>query len=87
MQSREGLATDLNIIGCSVDEALGRVERFFDETLLTDSRTLRLIHGHGTGQLRRAIGDYLHRHPLVLRYQAAPHEQGGSGVTVVELKD
>lgn len=87
MQSREGLPTDLNVIGCSVDEALGRVERFLDETLLADSRTVRLIHGYGTGQLRRAIGEYLRQHPLVLRYQEAPHDQGGGGVTVVELKD
>jgi DNA mismatch repair protein MutS2 len=87
MQSREGLPTDLNVIGCTVDEALGRVERFLDETVLADSRTIRLIHGYGTGQLRRAIGEYLRQHPLVLRCQEAPHDQGGGGVTVVELKD
>jgi DNA mismatch repair protein MutS2 len=87
VQSRDNLATDLNLIGNTVDEALSRVERFLDESLLSDNRTVRLIHGHGTGQLRRAIGDYLHRHPLVANYQAAPHEHGGSGVTVVELKD
>jgi DNA mismatch repair protein MutS2 len=81
------MATDLNVIGCSVDEALGRVDRFLDEALLADGRLLRVIHGHGTGQLRRAIGDYLHQHPLVARCQPAPPEQGGSGVTVVELKD
>jgi DNA mismatch repair protein MutS2 len=87
VQSREALSTDLNVIGCTVDAALDRVERFFDEVLLTDNRTVRLIHGHGTGQLRRAIGEYLQRHPLVVRHQAAPYDQGGSGVTVVELKD
>jgi DNA mismatch repair protein MutS2 len=87
VQSRDNLATDLNVIGNTVDEALSRVERFLDEALLTDNRTVRLIHGHGTGQLRRAIGEYLHRHPLVAHCEPAPHEQGGSGVTVVELKD
>jgi DNA mismatch repair protein MutS2 len=87
VRSREGLATDLNVIGCSVDEAITRLERFMDELLLTDCRTLRIIHGYGTGQLRRGVTEYLHRHPLVAHHQAAPHDQGGGGVTVVELKE
>lgn len=85
--SRDGLATDLNVIGCTVDEALGRVERFLDEALLADSRSVRIIHGHGTGQLKRAVADYLRQHPLVAGFGPAPHEQGGGGVTVAELKD
>jgi DNA mismatch repair protein MutS2 len=87
VQPRDGAATDLNVIGCSVDEALSRVERFLDEALLADTRTVRVIHGYGTGQLRRAIGEYLRQHPLVASHTQAPHEQGGGGVTVVELKD
>ncbi|MEW5984901.1 MAG: Smr/MutS family protein [Acidobacteriota bacterium] len=87
VQSREGLPTEINVIGCTVDEAIGRVEKFLDEVLLADERVVRVIHGHGTGQLRRAIGEHLQRHPMVARHQAAPPEQGGSGVTVVELKD
>jgi DNA mismatch repair protein MutS2 len=87
VESREGMATEINVIGCTVDEAIGRLEKFLDETLLADERIVRIIHGHGTGQLRRAIGEHLQRHPMVARHQAAPYEQGGSGVTVVELKD
>jgi DNA mismatch repair protein MutS2 len=75
------------VIGCSVDEALSRVERFLDDLLLTDERQVRIIHGHGTGQLRRSIGEFLARHPLVAAHQPAPQEHGGSGVTVAELKD
>ena len=78
---------DLNVIGCTVEEALARTGRFLDETLLTDQRTIRVIHGYGTGQLRRAIADYLRNHPLVLNYQQAAPEKGGGGVTVVELKE
>jgi DNA mismatch repair protein MutS2 len=78
---------DLNVIGCSVDEALSRTERFLDESLLTDQRVIRLVHGYGTGQLKRAIADFLRRHPLVSSFGTAPPEQGGGGVTVVELKD
>ena len=46
---RGATPSDLNVIGCSVDEALARAERFLDESLLTDQRTVRLIHGYGTG--------------------------------------
>jgi DNA mismatch repair protein MutS2 len=83
----DAAASDLNVIGCTVEEALARTERFLDETLLADQRTVRVIHGYGTGQLRRAIADYLRNHPLVASYQPAPPEQGGGGVTVVELKE
>ena len=83
----DGAYTDLNVIGCTVEEALARTERFLDETLLTDQRTIRVIHGYGTGQLRRAIAEYLRTHPLVASYQPAAPEKGGGGVTVVELKE
>jgi DNA mismatch repair protein MutS2 len=53
---------------------------------VTDLHTVRVIHGHGTGQLRRAIGEFLKTHPLVAHFEAASPEHGGSGVTVVELK-
>jgi DNA mismatch repair protein MutS2 len=87
LQPREGSAVDLNVIGCSVDEAISRAERFLDESLLTDQRVIRVIHGYGTGQLKRALAGFLQQHPLVARFATAPPEQGGGGVTVVELKE
>jgi DNA mismatch repair protein MutS2 len=72
VQSREGAPSDLNVIGCSTEDALTRVERFLDDTLLTEQRTVRVIHGYGTGQLRRAIAQFLQAHPLVARFDAAP---------------
>jgi DNA mismatch repair protein MutS2 len=87
LQTREAALADLNVIGCTVDEALARAERFLDESLLTDQRIVRLIHGYGTGQLKRALAGFLQQHPLVARFASAPPEQGGGGVTVVELKD
>ena len=45
------------MIGLTVDEALTRTERFLDETLVTDQRTVRVIHGHGTGRLQKATPD------------------------------
>ena len=84
---RDSAPSELNVIGCTVDEALTRVERFLDESLLTDQRVLRFVHGHGTGQLKRAITGFLKQHPLVVNISQAPPNQGGGGVTVAELKD
>ncbi|HEV3140783.1 MAG TPA: endonuclease MutS2 [Vicinamibacterales bacterium] len=86
LRGRDG-SVDLNVIGCTVDEAIARAERFLDESLLTDQRVVRLIHGYGTGQLKRALTGFLQQHPLVARFATAPPEQGGGGVTVVELKE
>ena len=84
---REGVLSDLNVIGLTVDEALTRAERFLDQSLVTDQRTVRVIHGHGTGRLQKAISGFLKSHPLVAGFHTAPTEHGGGGVTVVELKD
>ncbi len=87
LRPRDATTADLNVIGCSVDEAIARAERFLDESLLTDQHVVRFIHGYGTGQLRRALAGFLQQHPLVLKFAAAPPDQGGGGVTVVELKE
>ncbi|HWF84880.1 MAG TPA: Smr/MutS family protein [Vicinamibacterales bacterium] len=87
LQPREASPTDLNVIGCTVDEALTRAERFLDESLLGDQRVIRVIHGYGTGQLKRALAEFLRQHPLVASFGTAPPERGGGGVTVVELKE
>jgi DNA mismatch repair protein MutS2 len=78
---------ELNVIGCRVDDALSRVEKYVDQALLGGAEQLRVIHGHGTGQLRRAIAGFLDEHPLVAKFEAAAPEHGGRGVTVIELKD
>ncbi len=87
LQPREGSLTELNVIGCHVDEALSRTEKFLDEALLSERRSVRLIHGYGTGQLRKAIAGFLQSQPFVAHFAPAPPEQGGGGVTVVELKE
>ena len=87
LQPRDGPLTELNVIGCRVDEAVSRAEKFLDDALIAEERLLRVIHGHGTGQLRRALADFLRGHRLVERFEAAPPEQGGTGVTIVELRE
>ena len=87
LQPREGLLSELNVIGWTVDQAVDRVARFLDETLVTDQQQVRIVHGLGTGQLRRGIAAYLKDHPLVAKFYPAPREQGGEGATIVELKE
>jgi DNA mismatch repair protein MutS2 len=87
LQPRDGLLSEVNVIGCTVDEAISRVEKFLDESTVSDLNVIRIIHGHGTGQLRRGLAAFLKEHPLVAKFDLAPNNQGGGGVTVVELKD
>jgi DNA mismatch repair protein MutS2 len=78
--------SELNVIGQRADEAVEAVDKFLDEASLAGLTQLRIVHGHGTGALRRAIGELLQDHPHVARFAAAPQDQGGAGATVVELK-
>jgi len=84
---RDAATSEINVIGSNSEEAVGRVERFLDEAAVNDLKNLRIIHGYGTGQLRRSIAEFLRVHPFVSHFGPAPDNQGGGGVTVVELKE
>jgi len=58
----------------------------YDEASLASLSQVRIVHGHGTGALRKAIAELLKDHPHVARFTAAPQDQGGSGATLVELR-
>lgn len=77
---------ELNVIGRTTDEAVDEADKFLDKAYLNSFQQVRIIHGHGTGALRRAISDFLRNHPHVERFAQAPPDQGGAGATVVELK-
>src|SRR2546423_935901 len=78
--------SELNLIGKTTDEAVELVDKFLDDAFLNGHTEVRIIHGHGTGALRRAITEFLADHPHVARFGAAPQDQGGSGATIVELR-
>jgi DNA mismatch repair protein MutS2 len=84
--SEREATTELNVIGRTTDEAVEAVDKFLDKASLASFSQVRIVHGHGTGALRRAIGELLQGHPHVMRFAAAPQNQGGSGATVVELR-
>jgi DNA mismatch repair protein MutS2 len=77
---------ELNLIGRTTDEAVDEADKFLDEAYLNSLSQIRIVHGHGTGALRKAIADFLRNHPHVERFAPAPPNQGGAGATVVELK-
>jgi DNA mismatch repair protein MutS2 len=82
----ENISSELNVIGRTTDEATDEVDKFLDHAVINGLQHVRLVHGHGTGALRRAIAELLRGHPHVSRYAQAPQDQGGAGATVVELK-
>jgi DNA mismatch repair protein MutS2 len=76
---------ELNLIGKKTDEAVDITDKFLDEAFLNGISEVRIIHGHGTGALRRAIAELLADHPHVARFSAASQDKGAGGATVVEL--
>jgi DNA mismatch repair protein MutS2 len=82
----ENLNWELNVIGRNVDEATDEVEKFLDRAFLAGLPRVRIIHGTGMGILRKALRSYLQRHPQVATVTEPPHNEGGQGATVAELK-
>ena len=76
---------ELDLRGLTVDEALHLIDQRLDEAARAGVGEMRIIHGKGTGTLRRAVRDMLRRHALVQGHAAAEPRAGGDGVTVVEL--
>lgn len=87
LKPREGMLSEVKVIGMTVEEAIDRVSRFLDDTMVTDISQVRIVHGHGTGALRKGLQAFLKTHPLVEKHYPAPDNQGGGGATIVELKD
>ncbi|MBZ5696755.1 MAG: Smr/MutS family protein [Acidobacteriia bacterium] len=84
--SDEPAAEEINVIGCTVEEATRRVDKFIDEAALAGKSSVRIIHGHGTGALRRGLAEFLSAHPLVERIRHEAEDRGGTAITVAELK-
>jgi DNA mismatch repair protein MutS2 len=83
--SDEPTAEEINVIGNTVEEAIRRVDKFLDQSALAGKPSVRIIHGHGTGALRRGLAEFLTTHPLVESIHDETADRGGTAVTVVEL--
>jgi DNA mismatch repair protein MutS2 len=84
--SDELVSDEINVIGCTVEEATNRVDKFIDEAALAGKPSVRIIHGHGMGALKRGLAKFLTAHPLVegIHHEAA--DRGGEAITIAELK-
>src|SRR5438309_1284632 len=81
-----GTSDEINVIGMTVEEATDRLDKFLDDAALAHKAHIRIIHGHGTGALRKGIGEFLASHPLVEKHSFETEEHGGKAITVVELQ-
>jgi DNA mismatch repair protein MutS2 len=82
----EPSALEINVIGATVEEASRRVDKFLDAAVLEGLPQVRIIHGHGTGALRRGLAEFLAVHPLVSKFYTEAEDRGGTAITIVELK-
>ncbi|MEW6327872.1 MAG: endonuclease MutS2 [Thermodesulfobacteriota bacterium] len=86
-EDREEMAPGaLNLIGLRVDEALSRLEPFLNHASLAERKEVTIIHGLGTGILRKAVREYLTGHPLVEQFRGGELSEGGDGVTIATLR-
>jgi DNA mismatch repair protein MutS2 len=82
----DGMRTEINLIGRTVDEATDELEKYLDHAFLAGLEKVRVIHGHGAGILRRGVREFLKSHPHVAGIEEAPQNEGGQGATLVELR-
>ncbi|MCC6587136.1 MAG: Smr/MutS family protein [Bryobacterales bacterium] len=78
---------ELNVIGRRAEEATDEVDKFLDSAALASVTRTRIVHGHGKGILKHAIADLLKKHPLVEKFYDATPQEGGTGATIVELRE
>jgi DNA mismatch repair protein MutS2 len=81
------LSRELNLIGKTADEATDEVDRLLDAATLAGVTRLRIVHGHGMGVLRKAVHTLLGKHPQVDKFYPAAGNEGGTGATIVELRN
>jgi DNA mismatch repair protein MutS2 len=78
--------SEINVIGQTVDDATTEVEKFIDRAFLAGLPRVRIVHGSGMGILRKALRQFLQKHPHVATVSEPPQHEGGAGATVVELR-
>jgi DNA mismatch repair protein MutS2 len=86
MQARSRIAPEVKLIGMRAEDALMRLDEYVDQACLAGLSPFRIVHGKGTGALKRVVWEYLQAHESVNGFRHPNEEEGGGGVTVVELK-
>lgn len=86
MSKSASVSTEINLIGMTVDEALAHLDKYLDDAYLAHLPTVRIVHGKGTGALRKAVQNHLRRAKYVKSFRLGEIGEGDSGVTIAELK-
>lgn len=83
---RPKVSPEINLIGKTKEDAIKELESYVDKVILSGIKTFRIVHGFGSGILRKAVREFLDRQPFKVRYEDAPYHEGGLGVTIVHLE-
>lgn len=81
----KNIKTEIDLRGRNIDEAIYEIEKYLDDSYIAGLNEVQIIHGKGTGVLGEGIRKYLKKHKLVKSYRYGNHNEGGTGVTVVEI--
>jgi DNA mismatch repair protein MutS2 len=87
MAKAQEIATEVDLRGLMVEEALDKVDKYLDDAVLAGAPMVRIIHGKGTGALRKAVQDFLKSHRHVMAFRLGGVGEGGDGVTVAKLAE
>lgn len=85
VQISKGMPVELLLLGKTVDEACQEIDKYLDDAYMMSLERVRIVHGKGTGALRRGVQEYLKTHPMVKSFHGAEQREGGLGVTIVEV--
>ena len=86
MSKSTSISTEINLLGKTVDEAVAELDKYLDDAYLAHLKTVRIVHGKGTGALRKGVHNYLKRQKHVASYRLGEFGEGDAGVTIVEFK-
>lgn len=86
MSKSASVSTEINLLGKTVDEAVAELDKYLDDAYITHLKSVRVVHGKGTGALRKGVHDYLRRQKHVASFRLGEFGEGDAGVTIVEFK-
>ena len=86
MTKSASVGIEINLLGKTVDEAVAELDKYLDDAYLAHMPSVRIVHGKGTGALRKGIHNYLRRLKTVDNFHLAAFGEGDAGVTIVEFK-
>ena len=86
MSKSAGISTEINLLGCTVDEAVARLDKYLDDAYIARIPQVRIVHGKGTGALRNGVTAYLRGVPYIKSFRLGEIGEGDAGVTIVDFK-